>query len=124
MAKSADMAVKDPHGVIITLVSVTVVFSALIILYFAYTFTGKIASGDLDLKRIFRTRGTGSSRKSGKAGKTTGAGPTEEEAAAISLALDQEFNGETYAAIAMALHQYMNDTVHDIESYVITIKRK
>jgi hypothetical protein len=24
----------------------------------------------------------------------------------------------------MAMHQYLNDTVHDTESYIITIKRK
>ena len=32
----------DPHGIIITVVSVSVVFAALIILYFAYTLTGKL----------------------------------------------------------------------------------
>lgn len=124
--KSAAMAEKDPHGAIITLVSVTVVFTALVILYFAYTFTGKIASGELDLVKAFKIlnkkRSEKISRKDIKA--TSENHPTEEEAAAISMALDQEFNGETYAAIAMALHQYMNDTVHDMESYVITIKRK
>ena len=36
LQKSAEMAEKDPHGVIITLVSVSVVFVALIVLYFAY----------------------------------------------------------------------------------------
>ena len=103
-AKSADMAIKDPHGAIITLVSVLVVFFALTILYFAYTFSGKISSGKINWKK----RQT----------------PSEEEAAAIALALDQEMNGETYAAIGMALHQYLNDVVHDNESYIITIKRK
>ena len=38
----------------------------------------------------------------------SGSNPSEEEA----------------AAIGMALHQYLNDTVHDTESYIITIKRK
>lgn len=42
--KSAEMAENDPHGVIITIVSVTVVFASLIILYFAYTLIGKVAS--------------------------------------------------------------------------------
>ena len=50
--------------------------------------------------------------------------PSPEEAAAIALALDQEMNGETYAAIGLALHQYLNETVHDNESYIITIKRR
>lgn len=114
LAKSAEMADKDPHGAIITLVSVSVVFIALIVLYFAYTFIGKISSGELKLKMPKRK----------KAPKPVKGGPTQEEAAAIALALDQEMNGEAYAAIGMALHQYLNDTVHDMESYIITIKRK
>lgn len=111
--KSAEMADKDPHGVIITLVSVSVVFIALILLYYAYTLVGKVVNGGLKLKT--------------PAHKTvckTSVTPSAEESAAIALALDQEMNGETYAAIGIALHQYMNDTVHDMESYIITIKRK
>lgn len=46
------------------------------------------------------------------------------QAAAIAMALDHELNGEIYAAIATALHHYMDSDVHDIESYIITIKRK
>ena len=114
LQKSAEMAEKDPHGAIITLVSVSVVFCALIILYFAYTFIGKLSSGEVKLKMP----------KKKAAPKPAKGGPTPEEAAAIALALDQEMNGEVYAAIGMALHQYLNDTVHDMESYIITIKRK
>ena len=113
LAKSAEMAEKDPHGAIITLVSVTVVFVALIVLYFAYTFIGKLSSGEVKLKMPKKA-----------APKPVKGGPTPEEAAAIALALDQEMNGEVYAVIGMALHQYLNDTVHDMESYVITIRRK
>ena len=113
LQKSAEMAEKDPHGVIITLVSVSVVFVALIVLYFAYTFIGNLSSGKITFPK--RKPAT----ESNKAGV-----PDLEEAAAIALALDQELNGETYAAIGMALHQYFNDTVHDNESYIITIKRK
>lgn len=103
--KSAEMAERDPHGLIITLVSVCVVFTALIILYYAYTLIGKMMNGGL--------------KRKGK-----GMIPSGEEAAAIALALDQELNGEVYAAISLALHQNLNDTVHDNESYIITIKRK
>ena len=113
--KSAEMATKDPHGLIITLVSVAVVFVALVILYFAYTFIGKAINGKFDFRRCFR-----SCRKASASDKC----PSDEEAAAIAMALDQEINGEAYAAIAMAMHQYLNDTVHDTESYIITIKRK
>lgn len=111
--KSAEMLEKDPHGAIITLVSVSVVFTALVLLYYAYTFIGKIVNGEFKPKKKVRKAPSG---KSGVA--------TAEEAAAIALALDQEMNGETYAAIGLALHQYLNDTVHDMESYIITIKRK
>ena len=113
--KSAEMAARDPHGLIITLVSVAVVFSALVILYFAYTFIGKAINGKFDFRRCFR-----SCRKASASDKC----PSGEEAAAIALALDQELNGEAYAAIAMAMHLYLNDSVHDTESYIITIKRK
>lgn len=112
--KSAEMADRDPHGLIITIVSVAVVFSALIVLYFAYTFVGKAVNSTFSWKSIFHCR-----KKSPAKGS-----PSQEEAAAIAMALDQEVNGETYAAIGLALHQYLNDTVHDNESYIITIKRK
>lgn len=110
LRKSADMAVKDPHGLIITLVSVAVVFTALIALYLAYSMIGKAVNGRFSLKKTRRTA------KSGV--------PSAEEAAAIAMALDQELDGETYAAIGLAMHQYLNDTVHDSESYIITIKRR
>ena len=113
--KSAEMAARDPHGIIITVVSVAVVFTALVVLYFAYTFVGKAVNGKFDWKSLacrFKKKATSKGR------------PSEEEAVAIAMALDQELNGETYAAIGLALHQYLNDTVHDNESYIITIKRK
>lgn len=113
--KSAEMAARDPHGIIITVVSVAVVFTALVVLYFAYTFVGKAVNGKFDWKSLVRRF----KRKSKGKGMLS-----EEEAAAIAMALDQELNGETYAAIGLALHQYLNDTVHDNESYIITIKRK
>lgn len=113
--KSAEMAARDPHGIIITVVSVAVVFTALVVLYFAYTFVGKAVNGKVDWKSLVRRF----KRKSKGKGM-----PSEEEAAAIAMALDQELNGDTYAAIGLALHQYLNDTVHDNESYIITIKRK
>ena len=52
VVKSAEMAEKDPHGLIITAVSVSVVFAALIILYFAYTFVGKVVNNRTDWKKL------------------------------------------------------------------------
>ena len=116
-AKSADMAAKDPHGAIITLVSVSMVFIALIILYFAYTFIGNLSSGKWSLKKLLPEKKKDVPAKQDE-------GMSDEIAAAIAMVLDKEFGSETYAAIGMALHQYFNDTVHDLESYIITIKRK
>ena len=109
--KSAEMMEKDPHGAIITLVSVSVVFSALVILYIAYTLVGKAVNSSWNFSLPKKKKGTDKK-------------PTSEEAAAIALALDRELNGEVHAAITLALHQYLSDTVHDMESYIITIKRK
>ena len=97
----------DPHGLTLTLISVSVVFAALIVLYFVYSLSGNIFSGKF--KRAPRkVKGT----------------PDAEVAAAIALALDMEQDGDTYAAIATAVHLYMNDTVHDVEPGIVTITRK
>ena len=100
----------DPHGWTLTLISVTVVFTALIVLYFIYNLSGNIFSG-----KYKRTP------KPQKAAKGT---PDAEVAAAIALALDMEQDGDTYAAIATAVHLYFNDSVHDVEPGIITIVRK
>ena len=97
----------DPHGWTLTLISVTVVFTALIVLYFVYNFSGNIFSGKF--------------KRAPKAKKGT---PDAEVAAAIALALDMECDGDTYAAIAAAVHLYLHDTVHDIEPGIVTIVRK
>lgn len=97
----------DPHGWTLTLISVSVVFAALIVLYFVYTLSGNIFSGKIKLPK-----------------KTRKASANDEVAAAIALALDMELSGEDYAAIATAVHLYLNDTVHDAEPGFVTIVRK
>ena len=103
------MAEIDPHGWTLTLISVTVVFSALIVLYFIYNFSGNIFSGKYKRKP--------------KAPKAAKGAPSGEVAAAIAMALNAEAGGETEAAIATALHLYLSDAVHDIEPGFITIRR-
>ena len=100
----------DPHGWTLTLISVTVVFAALIVLYFIYTLSGNIFSGKF--KRAPKPK---------KAAKGT---PDAEVAAAIAVALDMENSGDVYAAIATAVHLYLNDAVHDVEPGIVTIVRK
>ena len=100
------MAQTDPHGWTLTLISVTTVFAALIILYFIYNFSGNIFSGKYKRKP--------------KAKKGT---PDAEVAAAIALALDMQDDGDVYAAIAAAVNLYLSDSAHDIEPGIVTIVR-
>ena len=103
------MAQIDPHGWTLTLVSVSVVFSALIILYFIYNLSGNIFSGKFKRKP--------------KAPKAARGAVDGEVAAAIALALEAEAGSETEAAIATALHLYLSDAVHDPEPGFITLRR-
>ena len=105
------MARQDPHGWILSITSVSVVFAALALLWFLFWI-------------LFERPAKKKARPTKKSpAKKTSSGPADEEtAAAIALALDMEQGGDTYAAIALALHLYLNDTVHDNESFVLTFK--
>ena len=103
------MAQTDPHGWTLTLISVSTVFAALIVLYFIYNFTGNLMSGKYKRKP--------------KAKKVKGT-PDAEIAAAIALALDMEQDGDTYAAIATAVHLYLSESIHDVEPGIITIQKQ
>jgi len=100
----------DPHGWTLSLIAVTTVFTALVILYCIYTFTGNIFTGKY--KRQSKPR---------KA-KLKG-GEEAEVAAAIAMALEAESGSEVEVAIATALHLYLSGSVHDVEPGIITIKR-
>ena len=103
------MAQIDPHGWTLTLISVSVVFAALIVLYFVYSFSGNLFSGKFKRKRsVIPSSAEGS----------------PEVAAAIALALDMENSGDDYAAIATAVHLYLSEAIHDVEPGIVTIVRK
>ena len=107
------MAEIDPHGWTLTIISVSTVFAALIILYFIYNFSGNIFSGK------YKRKSKGPEKpKKGKKGEVDGA-----VAAAIALALEAEAGGEAEVAIATALHLFLSDAVHDVEPGFITIRR-
>lgn len=103
------MARQDPHGWILSITSVCVVFTALALLWFL--FWGLF---ERTARRKDRTK---------KPAVRKALDLDDETAAAIALALDMEQGGDTYAAIALALHLYLHDTVHDNESFVLTIRR-
>ena len=125
-SKSDQMAERDPHGWVLTLVSVSVVFSALAILWFFFwlLFDRRAKRRSLDSARddkkgalkdipVISTKAAGRMEKSQ---------PDAEVAAAIALALDMEQGGDVYAAIALALHLEFAGAAHDAESFVLTIR--
>lgn len=88
----------DPWGVGMTFIGMAVVFFSLLLLYLLFLNITKILN--LKLKRSLK-----------KAGKE------EKEVKEVF-----ETSGDTNAAIAIALHLYMNE-MHDHESTVLTINR-
>ncbi len=105
--KSQIMKEKDPTGLVLVLISVSTVFFALLILAIVFGWIGR-----------------SSQRMLGKKARKAEAGMTDEVATAIALALDQEMGGETYAAIALALHRYLSESCHDSETYRLTIRHQ
>lgn len=98
--KSAEEFVKlDPYGVGMTIISMGVVFSALILLYLIFRTIGKAMTGDFKRSSLI---------KQGK----------HEEAAQVP----GDIQGEVTAAIGLALSLYSSQ-MHDVENTVLTIKK-
>ena len=96
--KSDKMKEIDPHGWILALTAMTVVFTALIILYLLFKYIG-----------ILNIRA--GKKKSAAAQATT-----------VKESSYGEVPAETYAAIATALHLYLvEEEAHDDESFVVTM---
>ena len=124
--KAEAMKEKDPHGGILSLVAVTVVFSALAILWFLFWLFF-----DRPAKKAAAAKNQPPKPKNEKKGKKAAAladvpagTPSDEIAAVIALAMDMEQGGDDYAAIAMAMHLYFSDAVHDAESFILTMRPK
>jgi Na+-transporting methylmalonyl-CoA/oxaloacetate decarboxylase gamma subunit len=81
ISKNAAMAERDPYGFIITAVSVLVVFSCLIILYFAYKLIGIALNKTVNTNPIPKVEETA---------------VEEEIAAAISMALHEHFSANIH----------------------------
>ena len=94
LAASADLR----FGLIITIVGMGVVFSALAVLHVIFN----------QIPKFFKIRMRIKFRKSGKLREN-------EECC-------KDISGETNAAIALALHLYMNE-LHDLESNLMTITK-
>ena len=106
----------DPHGTTLTVVSISVVFFALFLLFLIYSLLGNIFSGKVKLRNPFKREG-----KALKAAALPAGGREEEIALAIAMALQAECGGEAEAAIALALHRFLSECTHDAEPFVITL---
>lgn len=93
----------DPNGVIMTITAMTVVFSALILLFLCFKAVGNI------LMRI----------DANKSAKAAGTAPVRQTAAQLKK---DAISGEVIAAIATTIRLFEED-LHDKESEVITINR-
>lgn len=111
LEKSAALAEKDPTGLIMSITAASVVFTVLLILFICYKWVGIACNSSLRMPRRHAASGNSPEKMS------------EETAIAIAMALDRETGNEVKAAISMALHQYLNECVHDNESFVITIRK-
>lgn len=109
-----------PSAGVLTLVSVLVVFTSLLVLYGAYSLVGKIFTRK---KKPEVARKPRFQKKGSKYAKEGLGDINPEVAAAIALALSQGEALETEAAIALALDMYLSESVHDQESYRLTIKK-
>jgi Na+-transporting methylmalonyl-CoA/oxaloacetate decarboxylase gamma subunit len=104
--KMVTFSEKDPAGVGMAITAMTVVFSCLILLFFAFTLQAKIS---LNM-----------AKKNEMKAKAATAGDKPAAAAVAANTKAGETPGEVFAAIGMALHEMQND-IHDVEDMVLTI---
>ncbi|MBO4644960.1 MAG: OadG family protein [Bacteroidales bacterium] len=115
-SKAEKLAKNDPYGIMMTIMSMAIVFSVLFVIFCVLKIFGYAAR-----KRAAAAEAKKAAPAPAQAAPASGT-PDEEEAAAIAMALDQMTgpeNGEELAAISMALYLYLNSN-HDYESEVLT----
>ncbi|MEG2036128.1 MAG: OadG family transporter subunit [Mucinivorans sp.] len=101
---------EDPAGIAMSLIAMTVVFTALIMLYLIFRTLGKYMHGGAMRKKAV-------AEAAANGGVVTKITPTNKSSQA-----DEAINGEELAAITIALYSYHED-LHDLESEVLTINR-
>ena len=120
VSKGELMKERDPRGWILTIVSVSVVFCALALLWFLFW----LLFDRTAKKKAAASAAAGKTKAAGRKKITLSDSEESAVAAAVALALDMEAGGDTYAAIATAVHLYLGDAVHDVEPGIVTLVRK
>ena len=102
-SKSAMMAQSDPYGIFLTLTAMCVTFLALAILFLVFKKIGKFHIKKKSENAVKAVEGTKNSAKADTSGQVS---------------------AETYAAISMAIHLFMQENeAHDFEDTVLTINK-
>lgn len=118
ISKQEKLKKDDPYGIGLALISMSVVFMALILIFIMLKIFGKVSQRNANTPKIDSLVGTAASTGSSK-------GIDAETVAAIAMALEKSLGGqasdEEIAAIAMALYLHL-DSIHDEESEVVTIE--
>ena len=106
ISKSEEISSKDKYGLGLTLISMTVVFTALFLIFVILKLFARMSNKPNPRLKLHSAQ---------KRAKKEEAKVTEKQ---VSPLVD---NGEELAAISMALHYHLN-AAHDQESEVITIE--
>jgi Na+-transporting methylmalonyl-CoA/oxaloacetate decarboxylase gamma subunit len=102
-SKSAMMAQSDPYGIFLTLTAMCVTFLALAILFLVFKQIGKFHIKKKSENAVKAVEGTKNSAKADTSGQVS---------------------AETYAAISMAIHMFMQENeAHDFEDTILTINK-
>ena len=102
-SKSAMMAQSDPYGNFLTLTAMCVTFLALAILFLVFKQIGKFHIKKKSENAVKAVEGTKNSAKADTSGQVS---------------------AETYAAISMAIHMFMQENeAHDFEDTILTINK-
>lgn len=107
--KSELFKLEDPFGITMAMIAMSAVFCALILLYVIFKNMGKLMQHTARRKK--EAQMNAQAEKEGTA-----------KVAAGASSIDEDIDGETVAAIAMALNRHEND-MHDIENTVLTINK-
>lgn len=99
---------EDPSGISMAIVAMSVVFSALLLLYLIFKNVGKLMQS--------------TARKKAERELIAAAPTPAAKVAVAAIPIDEDIDGETVAAIAMALLRY-EDNLHDIENTILTINK-
>lgn len=97
---------EDPYGLIMALLGLSIVFSALVLIYVVFSNTRILFTPSFrhKLKGFFKF------------------GKVEKKEVVMKVSLKDELSGEVNAAIAAAIHLYRSE-LHDFEDTVLTIRK-